>query len=201
MEGDAPDVYARDSRRQEFAHWDAPFVAWLEARGYDVGYCTDFDLHVRRRRCSAADGLLLSRRARRVLERADAAQVLEFVDRGGSVCFFAGDVACFKVEFSASGDRLFCPKMAGELAGGRRPGSDRRAVARPRSAGLADDVSGACGGGWWDGRRAIDAYQPVVPRSLDLRRGRRPARGGISGGADTPVIGYETDGVRLDAGV
>ncbi len=45
MEGDAPDVYARDSRRQVFAHWDAPFVAWLEQRGYEVSYCTDFDLH------------------------------------------------------------------------------------------------------------------------------------------------------------
>ena len=48
MEGDAPDAYARGSRRQTFAHWDAPFVTWLESRGYQVSYCTDFDLHVRR---------------------------------------------------------------------------------------------------------------------------------------------------------
>ena len=26
MEGDAPDAYLRSSRRQMFAHWDAPFV-------------------------------------------------------------------------------------------------------------------------------------------------------------------------------
>ena len=59
------------SRRQTFAHWDAPFVAWLESRGYEVAYCTDFDLHVRRgaagRRRAAAQ-----RRARRVLEQPDA---------------------------------------------------------------------------------------------------------------------------------
>ena len=42
-----------------------------------------------------------------------AARLLEFVDRGGNVCFFAGDVACFEVHFAASGDRLFCPKMGG----------------------------------------------------------------------------------------
>ena len=39
MEGDAPDAYLRSSRRQTFAHWDAPFVTWLEQRGYQVSYC------------------------------------------------------------------------------------------------------------------------------------------------------------------
>jgi hypothetical protein len=58
-------------------------------------------------------------------------------------------------------------------------------------------ASGAWGGGWWDGRRAIDAYQPVVPDHWIFEGVDIPAAG-ISGGADTPVIGYETDGVRLE---
>ena len=33
------------SRRQTFAHWDAPLIRWLERSGYDVDYCTDLDLH------------------------------------------------------------------------------------------------------------------------------------------------------------
>jgi hypothetical protein len=56
--------------------------------------------------------------------------------------------------------------------------------------------SGAWGGGWWDGRRAIEAYQPVVPSHWIFDGVDIPPEG-ITGGAATPVIGYETDGVRL----
>src|SRR5262249_30514699 len=34
MAGDSPDFYRPESRRQTFAHWDAPFIAWLERSGY-----------------------------------------------------------------------------------------------------------------------------------------------------------------------
>src|SRR5439155_8100815 len=35
----------RSSARQVFAHWDAPFIAWLEQNGYAIDYVTDLDLH------------------------------------------------------------------------------------------------------------------------------------------------------------
>ena len=120
-------------------------------------------------------------------------RVLEFVDRGGNMCFFAGDVACFEVEFSAAGDRLFCAKMAG----GRRHRPGRRGLAPQRPAGLAHPVQRRVG---WRlvGRPARDrGLSARDTRSLDLQRRRRAARG-ISGGEETPVIGYETDGVRLE---
>ena len=34
MYGYSPDYYDPGSRRQTFTHWEAPFVAWLEAKGY-----------------------------------------------------------------------------------------------------------------------------------------------------------------------
>jgi hypothetical protein len=194
MAGDAPDPYARGSRRQVFAHWDAPFVAWLEGRGYQVSYCTDFDLHYDDSLLQTA-GLLLSAGHDEYWSAQMRSRVLEFVDRGGSMCFFAGDVACFGVEFSAAGDRLFCPKMAGEAP----------EVASSLTGALwhVHDPqdwltlsSGVYGGGWWDGRRKIEAYQPVVPSHWIFDGVDVPASG-ISGGAGTPVIGYETDGVRL----
>ena len=39
------DVYDTSSPRQSFAHWEAPFIGWLEANGYAVDYCTDLEVH------------------------------------------------------------------------------------------------------------------------------------------------------------
>jgi hypothetical protein len=194
MEGDAPDPYCRDSRRQTFAHWDAPFVAWLEARGYPAGYCTDFDLH---EDPSLLDGvrLLLSAGHDEYWSQEMRRRVLEFVDRGGNVGFFAGDVACFEVEISGLGDRLFCRKMAG----GSPEGGSQLIGALWHVNDVEDWLtmsSGVYGGGWWDGRRAIDGYQPVVADHWAFDGVEFPS-GGITGGESTPVIGYETDGVPL----
>jgi hypothetical protein len=194
MEGDAPDVYARDSRRQVFAHWDAPFVAWLESRGYQVSYCTDFDLQYDETLLDR-DALLVSAGHDEYWSAQMRRRLLEFVDRGGNVCFFAGDVACFEVEFAASGDRLFCAKM-----GGGSPESDGGLIGALWHVNDPQDwltmSSGAFGGGWWDGRRQIEAYQPIVPDHWIFDGVDVPPEG-ISGGTGTPVIGYETDGVRL----
>src|SRR5262249_20071057 len=46
MYGDSPDHYDPTTRRQTFAHWEAPFVQWLEANGYRADYATDWDLQV-----------------------------------------------------------------------------------------------------------------------------------------------------------
>lgn len=195
MEGDAPDLYARSSRRQVFAHWDAPFIAWLEARGYAPAYCTDTDLNDDET-LLADDALLLSAGHDEYWSPPMRRRILEFVDRGGNVAFFAGDVACFEVEFGAAGDRMYCRKMFG---GGPEGASSRMGalwhVNDP------DDwltmSSGAFGGGWWDGRRAIDGYHAVNPAHWAFDQVEFPPEG-ITGGDDTPVIGYETDGVRLD---
>jgi hypothetical protein len=194
MEGDAPDAYHRSSRRQTYAHWDAPFVAWLEEHGYDVAYCTDFDLHDD---AGLLDGvtLLLSCGHDEYWSTEMRRRVLEFVDKGGNVCFFAGDVACFVIEIAESGDRLFCRKMEGS------PGSYSRI---PGAIWYLDDPecwltmsSGAYGGGWWDGLRSVDGYQPVVPAHWAFDGVEFPPEG-ITGGEASPVIGYETDGVPLE---
>jgi len=195
MEGDAPDAYHRSSRRQTFAHWDAPFIAWVESHGYDVGYCTDFDLHDD---ASLLEGvsLLLSAGHDEYWSVAMRRRVLEFVDRGGNMCFFAGDVACFVVEISPLGDRLFCRKMeGGSPEGGSRLVGALWHVDDPGD--WLTGSSGAYGGGWWDGRRAIDGYHAVVAEHWAFEGVEFPAEG-ITGGSSTPVIGYETDGVPLE---
>jgi hypothetical protein len=196
MEGDAPDAYHRSSRRQTFAHWDAPFVAWLEGHGYKAAYCTDFDLHDDP---SLLDGvtLVLSTGHDEYWSAEMRRRVLEFVDRGGNICFFAGDVACFVVEIAERGDRLFCRKMEG----GSPDGDGSRSIGALWHADDPEDwltlSSGAFGGGWWDGRRAVDGYHPVVAAHWAFDGVEFPP-GGITGGEATPVIGYETDGVPLE---
>ncbi|HTZ92018.1 MAG TPA: N,N-dimethylformamidase beta subunit family domain-containing protein [Streptosporangiaceae bacterium] len=195
MEGDAPDLYARASRRQVFAHWDAPFIAWLERRGYALTYCTDFDLHDDQM-LLADDALVLSAGHDEYWSSQMRRRILEFVDRGGNICFFAGDVACFEVEFGAAGDRLYCRKMAG---GGPDGGANQ--IGALWHVNDPEDwltlSSGAYGGGWWDGRRAIDGYHAVNPAHWAFDGVEFPPDG-ITGGDETPVIGYETDGVRLE---
>jgi hypothetical protein len=197
MEGDAPDPYARASRRQTFAHWDAPFVSWFEEHGYSVSYCTDFDLHFDETLLHT-DALVVSAGHDEYWSAQMRQRALEFVDRGGNMCFFAGDVACFEVEFSAAGERLFCPKIGGGSADG---GSGSGRIGALWHVKDPDDwltmSSGAFGGGWWDGRRSIEAYQPVIADHWIFDGVDVPPEG-ISGGPDTPIIGYETDGVRLE---
>jgi hypothetical protein len=195
MHGDAPDAYHRSSRRQTFAHWDAPFVAWLEGHGYEVGYCTDFDLHDDPHLLDGVT-LLLSCGHDEYWSVEMRRRVLEFVDGGGNVCFFAGDVACFVVEIAANGERLFCRKMEG----GSPEGPSHTSGALWHVDDPEDWLtlsSGAYGGGWWDGVRAIDGYQPVIAAHWAFEGVEFPPEG-ITGGAATPVIGYETDGVPLE---
>lgn len=195
MEGDAPDAYARSSRRQVFAHWDYPLVTWLESQGYSPLYCTDFDLDEDE---SLLEGvsLLVSAGHDEYWSATMRRRVLEFVDRGGNVAFFTGDTACWEIEIAVSGDRLLCAKMAG--------GGLEGAARHPRGLWHANDpgtwltlANAAWGGGWWDGRRAIEGYHSVVPEHWVFAGVEFPDEG-VTGGPDTPIIGYETDGVALE---
>lgn len=86
--------------RQTFAHWDAPFVTWLERTGHRVDYCTDLDLH-------DAGGEALLRRYRLLLSVGHdeywtdtmRAHVERYVRAGGNVAFFGGNTCWWRVEF------------------------------------------------------------------------------------------------------
>jgi len=87
--------------RQTFVHWDAPLIAWLEANGYRVDYCTDLDLH-------EEDGLL---RGYRLLVSAGHDEywsdrmrrhVEGFVRGGAHVAFFSGNTCWWRIVFDDS---------------------------------------------------------------------------------------------------
>ncbi|MGC9665763.1 N,N-dimethylformamidase beta subunit family domain-containing protein [Planosporangium sp. 12N6] len=88
------------SPRQTFAHWDAPFIAWLERTGRRVDYCTDLDLH----RDVAGDllegyRLLLSVGHDEYWTDAMRTHVERFVRAGANVAFFGGNTCWWRVEF------------------------------------------------------------------------------------------------------
>ncbi|MDP9403578.1 MAG: hypothetical protein M3P85_09655 [Actinomycetota bacterium] len=86
--------------RQTFAHWDAPFISWLERNGYSVDYCTDLDVHdhagrelLRRYR------LLISVGHDEYWSDAMRENVERFVGEGGNVAFFGGNTCWWRVTF------------------------------------------------------------------------------------------------------
>jgi hypothetical protein len=190
----APDHYDCRSPRQTFAHWDARFVRWLERSGYAVDYCTDFDIH--------ADPALLEHY--RLLvgaghdeywteARRDAVEA--FVEGGGNVAFFGGNLCWWRIHLVDDGTAIVCHQ--GGPQGARdhwwRPGG----AARPE-----DSLSGASyrhGGGWWDGPRQITGFR-VQDATHWVFAGTGLARGERFG-HDTwpPLAGYECDGAPLAA--
>jgi hypothetical protein len=103
--GTPSDMWNRDpfdsSPRQTFAHWDAPFVAWLERRGYDVEFCTDVDLH--REQDELLDGchLLLSAGHDEYWTDAMRRAAETFVANGGNIAFFGGNTCWWRAVFDS----------------------------------------------------------------------------------------------------
>jgi len=94
----------RSSSRQVFAHWDAPFIAWLEQRGYVIDYATDLDLH--------ADpdllkpySLVLSVGHDEYWSKSMRDHAERFIESGGNFAFFSGNTCWWVVELN--GDFLF----------------------------------------------------------------------------------------------
>lgn len=96
------DPYDASSRRNNFAHWDAKMIQWLESNRYEVDYCTDVDLH------QDAKGLLLDANVYRMMLSVGHDEywswemrenLARFVRNGGNVAFFSGDVMRWRVNY------------------------------------------------------------------------------------------------------
>lgn len=88
----------RASARQVFAHWDAPFIAWLEQNGYILDYATDLDLHSDPK-LLAPYSLILSVGHDEYWSKQMRDQAETFIREGGNFAFFSGNVCWWVVEF------------------------------------------------------------------------------------------------------
>ena len=190
----AADFYDASSARQTFAHWDAPFIRWLERAGYVVDYCTDFDLHDglvphagHRLLVSVGHDEYWSTRMRDAVE--------SFVAAGGNVAFFGANLCWWRIHVVDDGGAIVCHQ------GGPRGALDHwwpaTGAARPEDA--MTGVSYRHGGGWWDGPRRTGGY--IVQRAPHFVFAGTGLANGEAFGASTspPLVGYECDGAPLAA--
>jgi hypothetical protein len=173
--------------RQTFAHWDAPFIGWLERNGYRVDYCTDLDLH---HDAGLLDRyrLLLSVGHDEYWSDAMRANVERFVHGGGNVAFFGGNTCWWRVTFDDDvsfrrvnfwSDRPDPNRPENSLTGvSFRNGGERDRDNHPVSVGYQAQHADH-----W-------VYEGTGLRDGD-RFGDRP---------DEYLIGYECDGAHFDRG-
>jgi hypothetical protein len=86
--------------RQTFVHWDARFIAWMEAQGYAADYCTDVDVHRTGPDLLRPHRLLVSVGHDEYYSDAMRDAVEAFVAGGGNAAFFSGNTAWWRVAFS-----------------------------------------------------------------------------------------------------
>jgi hypothetical protein len=121
-----------------------------------------------------------------------------FVENGGNVCFFSGDVCWWQVRFEDGGRTMVCYKNAAQ--------DPLAAVDAARTTVLWRDppvnrpenhltgVSFAAGAGWWNGDagpRPQCGYRVRFPQHWVVDTTGLQANGDF--GADDSIVGYETD--------
>lgn len=182
------DAYDEGSPRQTFAHWELPFISWLEKNGYKVDYCTDLDLH-EDDSLLIPYNLLLSVGHDEYWSSEMRAHAERFIESGGNVAFFSGNTCWWHIEFCD-----FLKDAQGEL----HPTAfirhfkwwKKRPTPNPENS--LTGVSYRNAGGWWHGTRdpvgyAVQnadhwVYEGTGLRDKDIF------------GADERLVGYECDG-------
>ncbi|HEX6793485.1 MAG TPA: N,N-dimethylformamidase beta subunit family domain-containing protein [Casimicrobiaceae bacterium] len=189
----AADHYDATSPRQTFAHWDAPFIRWLERCGHAPDYCTDFDLHDDPERLYG-HRLLLNVGHDEYWSTSMRDAVETFAARGGNVAFFGANVCWWRIHVVDHGSAIVCHQ------GGPRGALDHwwPATGANRPEDSLTGVSYRHGGGWWNGPRRSEGY--IVQRPAHWAFEGTGLHAGDAFGAQTspPLVGYECDGAPLE---
>jgi hypothetical protein len=188
MMGDPPDYYAPESRRQTFEHWDAPFIRWLEGSGYRLDYCTDLDLHQDPTLLKPYN-LLLSVGHDEYWSAGMRAAVDRFVQDGGNMAYFSGNIAFFRIHFTDHDTAITCAK-AEPSGNAARWEQDVWSLSDPENRTTGVEFAG----GWFDGKRDAVGYT-VQHAEHWVFENTGLGDGDVFGNdADMPLVGYECDG-------
>ena len=192
--GDPPDAHEPSSRRQTFAHWDAPLIAWLERNGYAVDYCTDLDLH-RDPGLLAPYALLLSVGHDEYWSEAMRDRLDAFTRAGGNIAFLSGNIGGYRVHLTDGDTAMVCAKVVPPSRSAATWERDEPWEFDPENRTTGVSIHNA--GGWWDGRRDAVGYT-VQHAGHWVYEGTGLADGDVFGDdADLPLLGYECDGAEF----
>ncbi len=202
MMGDSPDYYDMSSRRQTFAHWDQPFIEWLEANDYRVDFCTDLDVH-QDEAMLLPYNLMLSVGHDEYWSSEMRAHIDQFVQAGGNVAYFSGNIDGWRIHFQDGDTAISCAKVAppgssnstASVTARTAPNTwvhDSNQATEPENS--TTGVSYYLAGGWWDGKRETLGY--TVQHAEHWIFAATGLKDGDVFGADDdlPLIGYECDG-------
>lgn len=178
------DPYDEGSPRQTFAHWDIPFITWLEKNAYQVDYCTDLDLHEEHTLLTPYH-LLLSVGHDEYWSDQMRAHVETFIRQGGNVAFFSGNTCWWHIEFcdfvKCADDELHPTAFIRDFKTWKKNPENSLTGVSYRNA-----------GGWWTGEREPVGY--TVENADHWVYEQTGLRNGDVFGADEHLVGYECDG-------
>jgi hypothetical protein len=189
-----PDAYDPTSPRQTFAHWDAPFIAWMEANGYESDFCTDLDI-ARGQHLSHGYRLLLSAGHDEYWSSDSRRHITAFRYGGGNIANFGANTCWWHVHLTNDATQAECSKFPPHAPAGTDPDSssgcpDHWWESEPENTLLG--VSYRNGGGHWDGSRTPLGY--TVTDADHWTFAGTGLRTGETFGQDQALIGYECDG-------
>ncbi|MEV0259875.1 N,N-dimethylformamidase beta subunit family domain-containing protein [Streptomyces sp. NPDC050617] len=192
-----PDPHDPRTPRQTFAHWDAPFIAWLEGTGLTADYCTDLDLH-ESPGISDRYQLLISVGHDEYWSAPIRDNVTAFRDRGGNVALFGANTCWWRVEVTDGGTAVRCAKYPPGVPRGAdvdqmRGAPDHWWETEPEN--TLTGVSYRNAGGHWEGPRAplgftVQGTDHKIFADTDLHDGDVL-------GAEHRLVGYECDGAAF----
>jgi hypothetical protein len=181
-----PDAYDCSSPRQTFAHWDRPFLAWLESQGDPVDYCTDLDLDALPHLLDGYN-LLISAGHDEYWSDGMCANASRFIADGGNMAFFGGNTCWWRIEYNQSRTTFTCDKV--HWSGDGFLGN-WWVLGRPEN--RLTGVSYRAGGARWDGPRQRLGY--TVLRADHWVFEKTGLNNGDVFGEEEALIGYECDG-------
>ncbi len=176
--------------RNTFVHWDAPFIAWLEKNGYQVGYCTDLDIHDDAHlELLSSYSLLLCVGHDGYWSEAMRSHVQMFVENGGNVGCFSGSGCYWHIEFDdALTFRRTAPWWYATVQGGPNEPENSLTGVSFRNGGERDlnDHPGPVG-------YQVQHADHWVYQGTGLKGGEV-----FGGGQNEYIVGYECDGAEFD---
>jgi hypothetical protein len=183
--------------------WEHAFAAWAEGESLTLDYFTDADLENEAGILDGYDVVILAGHSE-YWSAAERDAIETFVDGGGGLAIFSGNTAFWKVRFEDSGAKFICHKWRGLIDDPRATENPQmathlwshRVFGRPEAAitGLTFLFGGYHRLGLCAARGA-GAY--TVYDETHWALDGTDLFWGDEIGADTPLIGYENDGCRL----